>query len=108
MPSAAPTTPRLWRGWSQSGGVRVAELQGGGCEGKSSVQLFVVEDCLRSYDRTRRPLQVASSKSDVVVVVVKCDRRCLTLILGDASAPDVRLILSGAGASDIRFVLSGT
>ena len=33
------------RGWSQSGRVLVAGLQGGGSEVKPSVEVFVVEDC---------------------------------------------------------------
>ena len=52
------------RGWSQSDRVRVAGFQGGGSEDKPSLLLFVVEECLRSGDRARHPLQVTSLKSD--------------------------------------------
>ena len=41
----------------------VAEFHVGGSEDKPSVELFVVEDCLRSRDSDRHPLRVTSSKS---------------------------------------------
>ena len=45
LSSIALTTPRPRGGWSQTGRVRVAGLQGDGSDDKPSVQLFVDEDC---------------------------------------------------------------
>ena len=80
LPSTALTTPRLWRGWSRFDRVWVAGLRGGGCEDKPSVQLFVVKDCSRSWDRARHPLKAISSKSGYCCWCYCC---CYKMILYD-------------------------
>ena len=45
LPSTDLTTPRLCRGWSQSGRVRVTALLGGRSKDTPSAQLFVADDC---------------------------------------------------------------